>query len=282
MTALVLPRTLWLLAVLIAISALAIDWRRLEAHATVGSAPALPSSASSAAAAMAANQPATAQLRVLFIGNSLTRSNNLPRMIGELAAAAGEARPFMPVAELAGGATLADHLESGRVQALIAQEGPWHSVVLQEQGGFAAATPTELEQQTLARVRTLQAMILSAGARPVLFVPYARRGGHTGGDSYDAMQDRINENHAAMAMALRIVTVPVGEIWRSVVRGRPALALWDERGMHPSIAGTYLAACAFYTHFYGKSPVGNAHLAGLALEDARAIQEAVAAALVAD
>jgi len=275
------PRTVWLLAVLTVISALAIDWRRLEAHPTEAGTPDSSSLASSAGSVASGDVPAAAQLRVLFIGNSLTSFNDLPAMIGDLARAAGEARPFAPVAELQGGATLALHLQAGRVQAHLAH-GPWHAVVLQEQGGFAAAAPADLEHQTLATVRTLQTMIVAAGAQPVLFVPYGRRGGHTAGDSYDAMQDRINENHATMARALSIVSVPVGELWRGVVRSRPALPLWDQRGMHPSVAGTYLAACAFYTHFYGKSPVGNAHTAGLPLRDARAIQEAVASALAAD
>jgi hypothetical protein len=155
-------------------------------------------------------------------------------------------------------------------------------VVLQEHGGFAAIEPAEMEHQTLPSVRTLQAMILAAGAQPVLFVPFARRGGYTAGDSYDDMQNRVNANHAALASTLNIATVPVGEIWRTALGNRPTLQLWDERGMHPSVAGTYLAACAFYMHLYRKSPVGNAYTAGLPLEDARAIQETVASALSTD
>jgi hypothetical protein len=276
------PRALWLLALLNLFSALAIDWRRLNAHATEASAPTLATAAPSTAPPARTNVPAAAALRVLFVGNSLTSFNNLPQVVGELANAAGEPRPFAAFAELEGGTSLAGHMERGRVQARIAQEGPWHAVVLQEHGGFAAIEPAKMEHQTLPSVRTLQAMILAAGAQPVLFVPYARRGGYTAGDSYDEMQDRVNENHAAMARTLNIATVPVGEIWRTALRKRPTLQLWDERGMHPSFAGTYLAACAFYMHFYRKSPVGNAYTAGLALEDARAIQETVTSALAAD
>lgn len=278
------PRTLWMFAALFAVSALSLDWRRLNARATEASPPpaALLRPAPIPAPAAEVDVPVSAGMRVLFVGNSLTSFNDLPHVIGELAKAAGEARPFTPVAELKGGASLAGHLQVGRVQARIAQEGPWHAVVLQEHGGFAAASAADLQRHTVPSVQALQSMIVTAGAQPLLFVPYARRGGHTAGDSYDAMQDRVNENHTALTKDLGIATVPVGEIWRSALRRKPALQLWDERGMHPSLAGTYLAACAFYTQLYGNSPVGNAYTGGLALEDARVIQETVASMLSTD
>ncbi|HEY4001564.1 MAG TPA: hypothetical protein VGO93_22005, partial [Candidatus Xenobia bacterium] len=35
------------------------------------------------------------------------------------------------------------------------------------------------------------------------------------------------------------------------------LGLWQGDGSHPTVAGTYLAACVFYQMFYHQSPVGN-------------------------
>jgi hypothetical protein len=42
--------------------------------------------------------------------------------------------------------------------------------------------------------------------------------------------------------------------------------------MHPSLAGTYLAACTFYAALYGKSPVGNPYAADLDADTARFLQ----------
>jgi hypothetical protein len=42
--------------------------------------------------------------------------------------------------------------------------------------------------------------------------------------------------------------------------------------MHPSPAGTYLAACTFFAALYGASPVGNAYVADLDPEVARYLQ----------
>jgi glutaredoxin len=68
----------------------------------------------------------------------------------------------------------------------------------------------------------------------------------------------------------------VGTAFRALVQRRPELELWGSDGLHPSIAGTYLAACSFYAHFYQHSPVGNSYHAGLAEGDARALQEMAA------
>ena len=45
----------------------------------------------------------------------------------------------------------------------------------------------------------------------------------------------------------------------------------DER--HPSLAGTYLAACTVYASLLRKSPVGNAYTAGLPADVAAYLQQ---------
>jgi len=50
--------------------------------------------------------------------------------------------------------------------------------------------------------------------------------------------------------------------------------------MHPSVAGTYLAACTFYTYFYQRSPVGISYTAGLTESDALAIQRITAEVMI--
>jgi len=42
--------------------------------------------------------------------------------------------------------------------------------------------------------------------------------------------------------------------------------------MHPSRAGSYLAACVFFEVLTGRSPVGDAYTAGLAGAEARFLQ----------
>jgi hypothetical protein len=268
------PRTLWLLAVLCVVTALAIDWRRLNAQALAESDRA--GITTSRSFTESTREPSEDALRVLFIGNSLTSVNDMPTMIAELADAAGEEHEFAPSAELKGGTSLLEHLELGKVQKRISDEGPWHAVVLQEQGGRAGDELELMKSYTLPAIQKLQVLISAAGTQPVLFEPYARRGGYSAGDSYEAMQDRIRANYALLTRELDIPAVPVGEIWRAARLRRPTLQLWNNDGMHPSPAGAYLVACAFYAYFYRKSPVGNTYTADLDPLDAASIQATVA------
>ena len=69
-------------------------------------------------------------LHVLFIGNSLTYTNDLPAMFAALAEAAGKPRPFVR-AVTGPGLSLQDQWDLGEAQKAIAVGG-WDFVVLQQ------------------------------------------------------------------------------------------------------------------------------------------------------
>jgi hypothetical protein len=50
-------------------------------------------------------------------------------------------------------------------------------------------------------------------------------------------------------------------------------ALYRKIFKHPSLAGTYLAACTFFASFYNQSPEGFAYTAGLPAEDGKHLQQ---------
>ena len=134
----------------------------------------------------------------------------------------------------------------------------------------------------LAPGRILNALIVQAGARPLLYGTFARRDGDPStfpGDGYEAMQSRIDEGYAALGREIGAPVVPVGRVWQQTLRAHPTLQLWTLDGSHPSGAGSYLVACVFLKQLYGRSPVGNPYLATLKLADARVIQDSVARAL---
>ncbi len=49
---------------------------------------------------------------------------------------------------------------------------------------------------------------------------------------------------------------PVGSAWLAVWKRDPSVALYSADGLHPSIAGSYLAAAVMYAKLYRKSPAG--------------------------
>src|SRR5439155_14187098 len=70
------------------------------------------------------------ELQVLFIGNSFTYRNDLPKMVAELAKAGGQ-RPLHYEQETPGGCTLEKHWIDGKALAKI-QSRQWDFVVLQD------------------------------------------------------------------------------------------------------------------------------------------------------
>lgn len=225
-------------------------------------------------------QPTTCAqpLRVLFIGNSHTHYNAMPQLVEQLAHAAREARCFEYTMEAPGGANLEQHLAGTRVRQLI-EGSRWDYVVLQEQQQRPSFTQNaeQLERMFYTPVRTLDVLIRVASAKTVLYMTWARRDGdpsNVPGDDYEAMQERTRQSYMHMANELNAIMAPAGLAWRWARRERPNLQLWQPDGSHPTLAGSYLAACVLYTALYAHSPLDNPFHAELPAEQAAFLQRA--------
>jgi hypothetical protein len=212
-------------------------------------------------------------LRVLFVGNSYTSTNDLPGTFAGLVRAGGR---HVEVASVApGGAALSDHAASAEVAAAISGTH-WTAVVLQEQS-LVPAAPELLSRQMVAPALTLVADARTAGAEPYVFQTWAHRDGWP--ERYldrAGMQAAIDASYREVAARVGAIVVPAGDAWARAVRGAPGIALWQTDGSHPTPAGTYLAACVFYVSLTGASPVGLAETGGLPAADAALLQRIAA------
>ena len=68
--------------------------------------------------------------------------------------------------------------------------------------------------------------------------------------------------------------IPVGLAFARAIAAKPDLELYVADKRHPSLAGTYLAACTTYAALWGKSPVGLGYTAGLPADTVRVLQTA--------
>jgi hypothetical protein len=206
-------------------------------------------------------QPASKPLRLLFIGNSLTEWNDLPMVVARLAMASGEPQPLTR-AVVVGGFSLEDHWNQGQAQRAIA-EGPWDFVVLQ-QGPSALL---ESRRLLVTYARRFAETIGKAGARPAMYMvwPSTARRQDFGG---------VSQSYRAAAKEVKCVLLPAGDAWHLVMQRQPSIALYSEDGLHPTFAGSYLAALVIYQGLYGRSPLGLPALGGLSADDARALQNA--------
>ena len=242
--------------------------------------PALGLLAIALAAAPASAQPAPGAippLRVLFVGNSYTSVNDLPATFAALAGAGGfEVRTGIAAP---GGWTLAQHAASAETLAAI-RGNRWHWVVLQEQS-VVPAVARERDERMLPAVRALAREIAAVGGAPLLYMTWGRRDGlpSAGYGDYAALQRALSGAYLGIARELGIGVAPVGLAWNDARSRAPEIALWQADGSHPTVQGTYLAACVFYAAILRRSPVGVAYAGGLALGQARVLQEVAADAV---
>lgn len=225
-------------------------------------------------------EPPQPPVWVLFIGNSYTSEHNLPRLFADLAAAGGHPAEVSLVAW--GGATLAGHLAKGDAADQIAAQ-PWDYVVLQEQSVLPALADQRTTEMYPA-VRRLARLAREAGAQPVLLLTWGRRDGLRDGGfaGFGPMQDQLTRGYLGIADELGAPVAPAGEAWRRAIVESPTVALWQADGSHPSLAGSYLAACVLYAATFGESPAGLPAPRGIAPEEAAWLQEIAAAVTFGD
>jgi hypothetical protein len=207
--------------------------------------------------------------RILFIGNSYTQRNDLPTLIAELAASVEPPCEIIHERVTVNGASLRLHWNAGKAAELI-RSRPWDVVVLQEQ----STLPVKNAKRYHENVRLFADVIREGGARIVLFLVWARMG---------APESQAALNNAAQAIALEIGAeiARVGPAWERVLAAPNAPPLFEADGSHPTLAGSYLAACVLYRALLRRSPIGLPPVGALSLdpEQVQQLQQAAAGAL---
>jgi hypothetical protein len=210
---------------------------------------------------MATRVRGSASLKVLFIGNSFTARNDLADLIARLAAARGKTLEHRLIS--AGGASLRTHWNAGEALKAI-QSGQYDHVVLQEQ----STLPVKNVKRMHENVRLFDEAIKAAGASTVLYMTWAR---HHEPES----QRAITDAYASIGRELGATVVPVGRAWQSFLGKHDRPVLHDKDQSHPTLAGSYLAACVFLAVLFRESPVGaDAEVAGLSERDLTLLQKA--------
>jgi len=95
-------------------------------------------------------------------------------------------------------------------------------------------------------------------------------------NTFYKMNDRLRLAYLRFTDSTEASVSPVGVAWRYIRDNHPTIQLYSGDGSHPSVAGTYLAACTFYASLFRKSPVGATYLSTLDASTAGILQNAAA------
>jgi PKD repeat protein len=219
------------------------------------------------------------QKNVLFIGNSYTGVNDLPSLVKNVALSLGDT--IFTDSNTPGGYTFNLHSTNATTLSKIAQ-GTWDYVILQAQSQEPSFPPSQVASQTYPYAASLVNAIRQANSctEPVFYMTWGRKNGDAANCAsyaplctYEGMQQRLRESYMEMSLDNSATTSPVGVAWKNFRDAYPTVELYTGDESHPSIYGSYLAACVFYATLYQKSPIGATYIpSGINASDALNIQ----------
>ena len=218
--------------------------------------------------------------RVLFIGNSYTEVNNLPQMVFNIANSMGDNMTYS--SNTPGGCTFSQHCTNQSMQLIC--QGGWDVVVLQEQSQYPSFPQSQVEAEVFPYAERLVDSIYAHNpcAEPMFYMTWGRRDGDQNNapyfpvlGTYEGMDSMLCLRYTYMAEANDASLCPVGRVWRYLRTNYPSIDLYASDGSHPSVAGTYAAACAFYTLIFHRDPSTITFNASLYASEASTIRSAV-------
>jgi hypothetical protein len=202
---------------------------------------------------------------VLFIGNSYTYYNNLPDLVNEIALSFGDT--LMHESSTPGGSNFNAHSTNAQTLNKINQQ-QWDYVVLQAQSQELSFSPFQVASDSYPYAEILVDSIFanSSCTEPLFFMTWGRKYGDQSNCqfyppvcSYLGMQQRLRENYLDMSFLHNASCSPVGMAWKKFIEIDSTLNLYSSDNSHPSIYGSYLAACTFYSSIFKKSAVGSTY-----------------------
>ena len=225
---------------------------------------------------------ATAQERpnVLFIGNSYTEVNNLPQMVFNIARSMGDDMTYS--SNTPGGCTFSQHCTNQSMEMIC--QGGWDVVVLQEQSQYPSFPQSQVEAEVFPYAERLVDSIYAHNpcAEPMFYMTWGRRDGDQINvqyfpvlGTYEGMDSMLCLRYTYMAEAYDASLCPVGRVWHYLRDNNPEIELYSSDGSHPSLAGTYAAACAFYSLIFHRDPTAIEYLGGVDPDQASVIRAAV-------
>jgi hypothetical protein len=202
---------------------------------------------------------------VLFIGNSYTYVNDLPNLVKQIALSFGDT--LVHESSTPGGYSFNAHSTNTQTLNKINQQ-QWDYVVLQAQSQEPSLSPSYVNSNVLPAAQVLIDAIESNSlcTEPLFFMTWGRKFGDASNCvayppvcTYLGMQERLRTRYLDMTFTHDASCSPVGMAWKKSIEIDSTLNLYSSDNSHPSIYGSYLAACTFYSSIFKKSAVGSTY-----------------------
>ena len=173
------------------------------------------------------------KVNVLFVGNSLTYYNNLPKLVSRIAACDSIEMTFQVLAYP--NYALEDHLNEGSVITQI-KTGNYDFVVVQQGPSSQAEGRVLLFEYG----EKIQALCQKHKTKLAIFMVWPAR------SNYKTF-DGVIRNHTEIAAKTNALLCPVGKVWKEHFDATSDFSYYGPDQFHPSLAGSQVAAEIIYT-----------------------------------
>ena len=166
--------------------------------------------------------------KILFIGNSLTYTNNLPLLVSQVA----RDKDINLETEILAKANYAliDHWEEGVLQAKIRSKS--YDFVIVQQG---PSSQPEGRKLLFKSIKKLHQICKENQSKLAVFMVWPSR-------QYYQTFDKVIKNHRDVAEKYNTLLCPVGEIWKAHFDKTNDFDYYGSDGFHPSQKGSEVAA----------------------------------------
>lgn len=220
---------------------------------------------------------------VLFLGNSYTEVNNLPLLVQNVSASAGKYVYYQ--ANTPGGATLGNHLTNGSLSFM--NNYAWDVCVLQDQSQLPSFPDGDLAYYHFwenAANLVNEFYTRFPEGEVMFYMTWGRRDGDAANaqffaplGTYEGMDSMLYMRYMMLRDSNDASVSPVGRLWHYLRDNNPDIELYAGDGSHPSLAGSYAAACSFYTMLFEDDPMNITSDEGVDPADAAIIRRAAKA-----
>ncbi|MDN3641137.1 SGNH/GDSL hydrolase family protein [Lutimonas halocynthiae] len=166
--------------------------------------------------------------KVLFVGNSLSYSNNLPLLVSQ---AASDKDIIISTEILAKpNYALVDHWDEGELQAKIRSKA--FDFVIVQQG---PSSQPEGRKLLFKSIKKLHQICEENQIKLAVFMVWPSK-------QYYQTFDKVIKNHREVAEKYNTILCPVGEIWKAHFDKTNDFEYYSSDGFHPSLKGSQVAA----------------------------------------
>ncbi|CNI55458.1 DUF4886 domain-containing protein [Yersinia pekkanenii] len=168
------------------------------------------------------------------------------------------------------GITISSGLLGWHIPSLSVQNSlqKWDIAILQGNATESISAKDQTRQYVTDSASIMVDTAHQAGSKVVYFMTWANK-------DKASQTEKLAKAYRNIASKTGGYVAPVGLAFSRAIEAHPEINLYHSDGNHPSLAGTYLAACVLFATIYDQSPVGGALPveSDMAEQTARALQQ---------